>query len=458
MMLNENIWKLLPRMAVPTIMAQLITTIYNLVDTYFVSTLGTNATAAVGVNSSLERLITVIGSLIGAGACSYIARLLGAREDEHANKVLSTSIFTGIGLGIIFMIVGKILLGDMVYWLGATEECATYSVQYGTYVLYAAPFMIGSFILNMCLRSEGSATYSMIGIGFGGILNCFLDPLFIYTFGMGVAGASMATAISKCISFIILCLPYVRKTTIVEISIRKFHMMWNDVKEVIAIGSSSFFRSILTVIASVVINRVAGSYSTSTLAALSVANRIMEFPFAFILGFGQGYQPVVGFNWGARQWKRVKESFTSGCILAVGGSIIMGIIIFIFTEPFIRIFNSQADAEVMRLGILCVRLQCIGLVLHALSSQVNMFFAGIGNAKMALLANFARQGYCFYPALFILPRLFGVEGVAATQAAADMLSAVVIIPLFFYGIKVIGLAAEGKIEIKQRRNNSFSRH
>ena len=274
-MLTESILKLLPKMAVPTITAQLITTLYNLVDTYFVSTLGTNATAAVGVNSSLERMITVIGSLIGAGACSYISRLLGAKDEEHANKVLSTSLFTGIGLGVIFMIVGKLLLGDIVYWLGATDECAQYSIQYGTYVLYAAPFMIGSFILNMCLRSEGSATYSMIGIGFGGVLNCFLDPLFIYKFNLGVAGASMATAISKIISFIILCWPYIKKTTIVEISIRKFSLVIRDVKEVLSIGSSSFFRSVLTVIASIAINRVAGSYSTASLAALSVATSIM---------------------------------------------------------------------------------------------------------------------------------------------------------------------------------------
>ncbi|MDO4308690.1 MAG: MATE family efflux transporter [Eubacteriales bacterium] len=451
MMLNENIMTLLPKMAVPTIAAQLITTIYNLVDTYFVSTLGTNATAAVGVNSSLERMITVIGSLIGAGACSYLARLLGAKDDEHANKVLSTSIFTGIGLGVIFMIFGKLMLGNIVYWLGATEECASYSMQYGTYVLYAAPFMIGSFILNMCLRSEGSATYSMIGIGFGGVLNCFLDPLFIYKFGLGVAGASMATAISKFISFVILCWPYVKKTTVVEISIRKFSLAMTDVKEVVAIGSSSFFRSVLTVVASITINRVAGSYSTASLAALSVANRIMEFPFAFILGFGQGYQPVVGFNWGAKVWKRVKDSYTYGCLMAVGGSIVMGIIIFIFASPLIRIFNSQADTEVMQLGLLCVRLQCFGLIMHALSSQVNMFFAGIGNAKLALLANFARQGYCFYPVLLVAPMIWGVNGVAATQALADLLSAVVIIPLFFYGQKIIRLAEAGKIEVKARR-------
>lgn len=441
MMLNENILTLLPKMAVPTIMAQLITTIYNLVDTFFVSTLGTNATAAVGVNSSLERMITLVGSLIGAGACSYIARLLGAKKDEEANQVLSSSFFSGLGLGILFLVVGKLIIGDLVYWLGATDECATYSMQYANYVLYAAPFMIGSFILNMCLRSEGSATYSMIGISFGGILNCFLDPLFIYKFGMGVAGASMATAISKFISFVILCVPYIRKSSIVELSIRKIKFIAEDVKEVISIGSSSFFRSLLTVAASIAINRVAGTYSTATLAALSVSNRVMEFPFAFILGFGQGYQPVVGFNWGAKSWKRVKDSYKYGCAMAVAGSIIMGIVIFVFAAPIIHIFNTEADVEVLRLGMLCIRLQCFGLIIHALSSQVNMFYAGIGNAKLSIITNFARQGYCFYPVLFIAPLLFGVEGVASTQAIADLLSAIVIIPLYFYGHKLINKAS-----------------
>lgn len=441
MMLTENVRTLIPRMAVPTITAQLITTVYNLVDTYFVSTLGTNATAAVGVNSSLERMITIIGSLLGAGACSYIARLLGAKDDEHANKVLSTSFFTGFGLGVIFLIFGKLLMGNMVFWLGATEECAEYSMQYANYVLYAAPFMIGSFILNMCLRSEGSATYSMIGIGFGGILNCFLDPLFIYVFDLGVAGASMATAISKCISFFILCMPYIRKTSICTISIRKFKVILEDAKEVIAIGSSSFFRSLLTVVASIAINRVAGGYSTATLAALSIANRVMEFPFAIILGFGQGYQPIVGFNWGAKAWKRVRESYTFACLLSVVGAIVMGAVVFIFATPIIHVFNSQADAEVLRLGLLCARMQSVCLVFHALSSIVNMFYAGIGNAKLALVANFARQGYCFYPALLIAPMIWGINGVALTQAIADFLSAFVIIPLGIHALKTINKKA-----------------
>ena len=437
MMLEENIKTLIPKMAVPTIVAQMITTIYNLVDTYFVSTLGTNATAAVGVNSSLERMITIIGSLIGAGACSYISRLLGAKQDKDADRVLSTSFLTGVGMGAIFMIIGRLLVGKMVYWLGATPECAQYSMQYANYVLYAAPFMIGSFILNMCLRSEGSATFAMIGIGFGGILNCFLDPLFIYKFGLGVAGASMATAISKFISFCILLYPYLKRNTSVVIAFSKFKLVAKEVKEVIAIGSSSFFRSALTVAASISINRVAGGYSTAALAALSVANRVMEFPFAIILGFGQGYQPVVGFNWGARIWKRVKESYVFSSLVAVVGGILIGAVLAVFARPVVHIFNKQADEEVLRLGLLSIRLQCLALPIHALGSVVGMFYAGVGKAKSALIIKTARQGYCFFPVLILAPMIWKINGVAMTQALADLLSILAIAPLGILALKLI---------------------
>lgn len=436
-MLTANIRTLIPEMAIPTIVAQLITTVYNLVDTYFVSTIGTYATAAVGVNSSLERTITLIGSLIGAGACSYIARLLGAKQKEDADRVLSTSFFTGLVAGVIFMIIGMLSINQLVYLLGATDECAAYSVQYATYVLYAAPFMIASFILNMCLRSEGSATFAMIGIGFGGVLNCFLDPLFIYTFGLGVAGASMATAISKTISFFILLWPYFKKNTSVNIAIKKFKLVTSDVVSVLSIGSTSFFRSAFTVVATVTINRVAGEISTAALAALSVANRVMEFPFAIILGFGQGYQPVVGYNWGAKQMKRVKESLSFSILVSVVGAIVVGLILAVLAGPIVHIFNSEADDAVLSIGILCIRLQCVVLFSHALNSIINMFYAGIGKAKYALLMSTSRQGYVFIPVALILPRLLGATGVAAVQAVADLICLVIAVPLTIKAYRMI---------------------
>ena len=441
-MLHEDIRTLIPAMAVPTIVAQLITTIYNLVDTYFVSTLGTNATAAVGVNASLERAITLIGSLIGAGACSYISRLLGAKREEDAHRVLSTSFFTGIGLGVVLLVLGKMLIEPMVYFLGATPECAEYSMQYANYVLYAAPFMVGSFILNMCLRSEGSATFSMIGIGFGGILNCFLDPLFIYKFQLGVAGASMATAISKFISFCILLWPYIRKKSSVQIAIQKFRYVAEDVKSVLSIGSTSFFRSAGAVVCSTLINRIGGSYSTSALAALSISNRVMEFPFAIILGFGQGYQPVVGFNWGAKSWDRVKKSLDFALKVSVIGGLVIGLLLIIFANPVVHIFNKQADSEVLSIGVYCIRFQSALLFAHAINSIINMFYAGIGKAKWALLMSTARQGYWFIPLVFILPPLFGTYGVASVQATADLVSLAISIPLMLKAYKMIREAAE----------------
>jgi putative MATE family efflux protein len=414
-----------------------------------VSTLGTNATAAVGVNSSLERTITLIGSLLGAGACSYIARLLGAKKQKDADRVLSTSFFTGIGLGILFMIVGKLVIQDLVYLLGATEECVDYSMQYANYVLYAAPFMIGSFILNMCLRSEGSATYAMVGIGFGGVLNCFLDPLFIYYFNLGVAGASMATAISKTISFCILLWPYIRKQTSVTIAVTKFKYVLQDVKDVLSIGSASFFRSACSVIASVLINRIAGSYSTAALAALSVSNRVMEFPFAIILGFGQGYQPVAGFNWGAKQWKRVRESLDFALRVSIIGAIVIGAVIALLASPIVHVFNTQADAEVLKLGVFCIRLQCLALFAHAWNSIINMFFAGIGKAKYALLMSTARQGYMFIPVALILPMFAGTAGVASAQAVTDFFTLLISVPLTIKAYNMLKQEAKAGSESPQ---------
>ena len=352
---TESIRTLLPRMAVPTIVAQLITTFYNLVDTFFVSQLGTSATAAVGVNNSLERIITLFATLIGAGACSYIARLLGSKRRENADEVMSTSITVGLGIGVLMAVIGKLCLSPLVDFLGATPDCRRYSMEYGTYVLYAAPFMIGSLILNMVLRSEGSATFSMIGIGFGGILNCFLDPLFIFTFDLGVAGASLATCISKFVSFAILLWPYLRKKTAVRLSLRCFRFRMADAKEVIGIGMTSFMRAVLNVVAMVCLNRVAGRYSTSVLAAISVTGRIMMFPFSAILGFGQGYQPVVGFNWGAKNYHRVEESLDFAMRVSIYGGLLLGALFCIFAKPLVGLFNSAGDADIFRYGCLAIR-------------------------------------------------------------------------------------------------------
>ncbi len=428
MMLNEPISRLIPKMAIPTIVAFLINSIYSLADTYFVSSLGTNATAAVSVNASLDQLIMMAGSMLAVGANSYIARLLGQGNEKKASQVLSTAFFLAMGLGTVLMLFGSIFMTPMVRLLGATPTCEQYSIDYATYVLYAAPFMAANFVMNQCLRSEGSATLSMVGMGFGGILNCFLDPIFIFGLDMGVAGASLATAISKWVSFAILIFPYLTRRSLLHLSIRNFHPTADILSKIVSVGSSSMFRSGLSVVAGILLNSIAGDISDSVLAAVGVCNKVMMFPFSIILGFGNGFQPVAGFNWGAKRYDRVQESYRFSAKVALIGSAVMAVLVAVFADPLIVLF-AGTDEEMRRIGVICMVSQCIALPIHGWVAVVNMLCAGLGNAKGALALSTARQGTCFLPIVFPLSWAFGAYGVACVQAAADVLSLLLALPI-----------------------------
>ena len=428
MMLNEPISRVIPKMAVPTIVAFLITSIYSLADTYFVSSLGTNATAAVSVNASLDQMIMMCGSMLAQGANSYIARLLGEGKEKKASQVLSTSFFAAFFMGALLLVFGSVFMVPMVRLLGATPTCEQYAIDYATYILLAAPFMATNFVMNQCLRSEGSATLSMVGMAFGGVLNIALDPIFIFGFDMGVAGASLATAISKLVSFGILVFPYVTKRSLLNLSIRNFRPNKDIIFNVVSVGSSSLFRNGLNVISAIILNNIAGGISDSVLAAVGVTNKIMMFPFCIILGFGNGFQPVAGFNWGAKRYDRVEESYRFSARISLIGSAVMALAIAVFCDQLIVIF-AGTDAEMRRIGAFCILTQCIALPIHAWVAIVNMLCVGLGNAKGAMLLATARQGTCFLPIVYILARLFGAYGVASVQAVADVLSILLAIPL-----------------------------
>ena len=428
MMLNEPIHRVIPKMAVPTIVAFLINSIYSLADTYFVSSLGTNATAAVSVNASLDQLIMMCGSMLAMGANSYIARLLGQNDEKQASRVLSTAFFSAFALGAILLIVGNVFMVPMVRLLGATPTCEAYSIDYATYVLLAAPFMACNFVMNQCLRSEGSATLSMVGMGFGGILNCILDPIFIFNFDMGVAGASLATAISKVVSFVILIFPYLTRRSLLHLSIKNFKPSRDIIREIVTVGSSSMFRSGLAVVAAILLNNLAGSISDSVLAGIGVCTKIMMFPFSIILGFGNGFQPVAGFNWGAKRYDRVRESYKFSSKVAFWGGALMAAFCIVFADQLIVLF-AGSDLEMRKIGAFAIITQAIALPIHAWVAMVNMYCVGLGNAKGAFALATARQGSCFIPILFPLAWLFGAYGVGSVQAIADVLSMVLAIPI-----------------------------
>ena len=430
MMLRGSLPRVITKMALPSIISFLITSIYNIADTYFVSDLGESAQAAISVNASLDQIIMMAGSMLAIGAASYISRLLGAKDREKADHVLSTAFFMAAVFGAVVTVLGVSFMHPMVRLLGATDTCEQYAVDYATYVVLVAPFMAANFVMNQCLRAEGNAMLSMIGMGFGGVLNCFLDPSFIFNFHMGVAGASLATAISKLVSFAILVFPYLTRRSVLHLSVRKLRPSRDIITQVFTVGSSSMFRSGLAVVSAIVLNNIAGEISDAVLAGIGVSTKVMMFPFGIILGFGTGFQPVAGFNWGARQYGRVKESYHFASRAAVIGALAMGLSLALFAPALVGLFAKAGQSdEMLRVGALCIRLQCLVLPIHGWVAVVNMFCAGLGNAKGALLLSTSRQGTCFLPIVYPMAWAWGANGVAAVQAVADLLTLLLAFPL-----------------------------
>lgn len=427
-MLNTPIPRLVPRMALPCIAGMMVTSAYNLADTYFVSRLGTYATSAVGINGAIDNIIMMAGSLLAVGAASLTARLLGAKQDEHATDVLSTCYFVALLMGALVLVFGTVYQVPLLTLLGANEAIMPYSRDYCRYVLLAAPFMATNFVLNQSLRSEGSAVYSMAGMVSGAVINIALDPIFIFGLGWGVAGASAATAISKLISWCILMSPYLRGKTILKIKLSRFRPNWPDVWGVCSMGSSSFFRNGLATLAAILLNRFAVGYSESALAAISVANRVTMFMTSACLGFGQGFQPVAGYSWGAKRFDRVREAFRFSKITCVIGISVFAALVAIFARPLLLCFTEE-DEELVRIGVFSLRMQCLAMPLHGYGIVVNMLSAGIGDALNASLMGVARQGICFYPILPVMTAVWGVMGIASVQAAADMLTTLIALPI-----------------------------
>ena len=430
LMLETPVMKVVPMIALPMVISMLIDAFYNLADTYFVSTLGTAATAAVGVNSSLMHFIRAIAMGFGMGASSYISRLLGAKRNDEAHKVASTTAVTSIGFITFAALIAYIFKGPLVDLLGATPTSRIYSMQYAQYILFAAPFTAGENIFSQVLRSEGSTTQSMIGMVSGCVVNLALDPLFIFKFGWGVAGAAAATAISKVISFVVLLWPFLAKKTMVKISFKYFTPKWDIYKEVSRMGIPSFLRAALMSVSTVVTNNLAAGFGDSVLAACSVSMRIMMFVGSMVIGFGQGFQPIAGYCWGAKRYHRIKQAFWGTSLLGAIVCLVFGTAIYILAGPIIGIF-TQTDTEILELGEYMIRIQCLTLLAHVWSVVINGLFQALGRAVSATIMSLSRSVICLIPCLLIMSRVWGKYGLCSAQAAADVLSIIIALPLLF---------------------------
>lgn len=427
LMTTAPVPRLIGSLAVPTIISMLITSFYVMADTYFVGKINTQSTAAVGISFSVMAIIQAFGFFFGHGSGNYISRKLGAREYQSAEKMASTGFFCAFIAGTLITVFGLIFLSPICKALGSTSTILPYSETYLGIILLGAPFMASSLVLNNQMRFQGNAVYAMIGIIVGAVLNIGLDPLLIFAFDMGIAGAGIATLASQICSFIIL-LYMDRKGENIRIRFSNFTPKLSLLKEILYGGSPSLCRQGLASTATILLNVAAGRYGDAAIAGMSIVTRICMFINSFVIGFGQGFQPVCGFNYGAGFYTRVRHGFWFCIKLGVIFLSICSIIGYIYAPEIVSWFRKE-DAQVIEIGARALRWQLITLPLGTWVILCNMLLQTIRKPVRAVILSSARQGLFFIPFILILPYLLGLQGVEMCQAAADLCSFLLAIPL-----------------------------
>ena len=435
-MTETPIPQLVLSLAAPTILSMLITSIYNLADTFFVGQISTSASGAVGVVSSLMAIIQALGFMLGHGAGTIISRSLGSRDTTAATRFASTSFFTALVFGVVLAVAGLGTLPNFMMLLGSTETILPHACAYARPILIAAPLMISSLVMNNILRYEGKASFAMIGLVTGGVLNIALDPLFMFVFGLGTAGAGIATALSQSISFCILLSMFLRGKTVSQFRLSAVTREARDFGRILLGGAPSFGRQGLNSIGGMLLNLAARSYGDAAVAGMSIVSRIFLFIISVAIGVGQGLQPVASFNYGARKYRRVRQAaiFTieaAFCMLVV----LVGLC-WVNGDALIRLFRD--DPAVTAVALPAFHYQCLAMLLQPIIVVANMTFQSVGASGRATFLACCRQGVFFIPLILILPRTHGLFGVEICQPIADVLTFLVSLPFLLAFLQQLG--------------------
>lgn len=412
--------KLIITLSIPTIINMLVTNIYNLVDTAFVGTLGNSASGAIGIVFGFMAIMQAIGFLFGQGSGSMISRKLGNHKPEDATVIASTGIFFAFTLSLVATILSFIFLDEIVMFLGSTETIAPYAKTYITFILITSPLQVCAFTLNNILRYEGKALLGMIGLLSGAILNIFGDWIFIFGLKMGIAGAGLSTAISQTISFSILLSAFIRGKTQVKLNFKYVSTDFKIPGEIIATGLPSLIRQGLSSVSTILLNYQAAVYGDEAVAAMSIVSRIFFFIFSISIGVGQGFQPVAGFNYGAKKYKRIRTAYKFTFFFSEILMFILGGIVFIFAEPFVAVFRD--DATVIKIATRALQLQSLAVLFLPIGMTTDMLFQSTGNKVQASVLTSLRSGLILIPLLIILPALRGLAGVQEAQALSSVIS------------------------------------
>ena len=426
-MTKQPVGSLVITLGIPTTISMLVTNIYNMVDTMFVGKLGTSASGAVGIVFGFMSILQAFGFLFGQGAGSIISRRLGNKDEDSASVVASTAFFSSMFMGLLIGILGTVFNTKMVYLLGSTDTILPYAKTYSLFILAAAPFMTSTFTMNNILRFEGKASLSMVGLMTGAILNMVGDPILMFGLDMGIAGAGLSTAISQFVSFCVLLSMFLSGKTQSKLSVRKITREFNVLFDIVATGFPSLVRQGLQAVSTMILNQQARIYGDAAVAAMSIVSRISFFIFAVGLGIGQGFQPVCGFNYGARKFSRVKEAFS---FTLVAGEVLLGMFAvagLLFSNQAIAVFRD--DAEVIVFGTPALRYQCMALFLNPLIVLSNMTLQSTGQRAWATFLSMMRSGLYLIPMIYILTYTMGARGIQLAQPVSDVLSFATALPV-----------------------------
>lgn len=434
-MTETPVWKLVITLGIPTTISMLITNIYNMADTYFVSTLGKAAGGAPGIVFSIMAILQAFGFMFGHGAGSHVSRLLGAKDDERAGKFASTSLLLSSASGLLIMIFGLVFLEPLMWFLGSNAEILPHAMNYAMYIFIAGPAMTASCVFNNVLRYEGKATFAMVGLTSGGIINIFLDYIFVMRIGMGTAGAGLATAISQYISLVILAVPFFAGKTQSKIRYKKGFISLRIVWDIVTTGFPSLIRQGLGSISTAMLNVQARFYGTAAITAMGYVSKTVQFIFCVGLGIGQGFQPVSAFNYGAKKYSRVKKG---SYVTMLFGLVMIGVlaaVCYVFAPYIIQFFNSENDPAITQIGGEALRFNCMVLWVLPFTVVGNMMFQSIGKRMQAILLSALQNGVAFIPMIYLLPTITeklygnGLMGLEMAQPAAYVITAAITLPI-----------------------------